>query len=89
MQYFFVEGNVLEYKTMITLVERQTLKVVGVNSVIAFDSDYVSINTTDGKLLIHGKQLAITDLSKSNNTIEVVGIIDSIEFDEKKRGIWG
>ena len=79
----------MEYKTKISLAERRFLNVVGVNSIVSFDSDYVTINTVDGRLTIRGKELTITDLSKANSTVEVVGIIDGIEFDEKKRGIWG
>ena len=79
----------MEYKSLLTLVERKTLKIVGANCILGADNDYILIDTSDGKLTVRGKHLTITDLSKSNNTIEVVGIIDEVEFDEKKKGFWG
>lgn len=78
-----------EYKTTIEITERKKVVIKGVNSIVNFDNDYVVLDTVDGRLSVRGNNMSVTDLSKANSTIEIVGSVVGVEFDEKKRGLWG
>ena len=56
----------------------------GVNSVLAFDEDYMKIDTSIGIIHLTGKDLVIENLSKEKREILVIGQIYSLEI--KKSG---
>ncbi len=63
----------------------------GIQAVLSFDDDFLSLETINGRLSIEGKELKIVDLSKENGKITVVGNIGGVFFegDKKKKGLFG
>ena len=76
-----VEAKVAQ---QITIKDGKSMSVGGVNSVLAFDAEYLKIDTSIGVLHVIGKELIIENLSKEKREILVLGQIISIEI--KKSG---
>ena len=76
-----VEAKVAQ---QITIKDGKSMSVSGVNSVLAFDAEYLKIDTSIGVLHVTGKELIIENLSKEKKEILVLGQIISIEI--KKSG---
>ena len=76
-----VEAKVAQ---QITIKDGKSMSVGGVNSVLAFDAEYLKIDTSIGLLHVTGKELIIENLSKEKKEILVLGQIISIEI--KKSG---
>lgn len=76
-----VEAKVAQ---QITIKDGKSMSVGGVNSVLAFDAEYLKIDTSIGVLHVTGKELIIENLSKEKKEILVLGQIISIEI--KKSG---
>ena len=76
-----VEAKVAQ---QITIKDGKSMSVGGVNSVLAFDAEYLKIDTSIGVLHVTGKELIIENLSKEKREILVLGQIISIEI--KKTG---
>ena len=78
-----------EYKTFIEISKRSTVKIDGVTSVLTLDNDEISLMTEDGIIYVEGMNLTIEDLSSSTHKILVRGLINSIDFNSKrKKGLW-
>ena len=78
-----------EYKTFIEINKRSTVKIDGVTSVLTLDNDEISLMTEDGIIYVEGMNLTIEDLSSSTHKILVRGLINSIDFNSKrKKGLW-
>lgn len=76
-----VEAKVAQ---QITIKDGKSMSVGGVNSVLAFDAEYLKIDTSIGVLHVTGKELIIENLSKEKREILVLGQIISLEI--KKSG---
>lgn len=76
-----VEAKVAQ---QITIKDGKSMSVGGVNSVLAFDAEYLKIDTSIGVLHVAGKELIIENLSKEKREILVLGQIISLEI--KKSG---
>lgn len=76
-----VEAKVAQ---QITIKDGKSMSVGGVNSVLAFDAEYLKIDTSIGVLHVTGKELIIENLSKEKKEILVLGQIISLEI--KKSG---
>lgn len=74
----------------VTLTDRKTLVIDGVQSVLNFDETYASVETSLGEVGIEGEALKIENLSKEKNEITVCGKISAFYYKEKnskrKRG---
>lgn len=73
----------------ITLVNRGTGTVTGVNAVISFDPNEVLLETEQGMLLIKGKELNVTKLAMDKGEVEVDGRVDSFTYSDMKPGLKG
>lgn len=69
----------------IKLINREKLSLTCVRSVLAFEDDYLKIDTETGVIIAEGKDLLIENLSKDRGEIYVVGKINKIEFYEPKK----
>ena len=81
MQLFF--GGLMNetVKTQqIILQNGKFLTIGGVNAILAFDEDYLKLETTIGTIYINGKELKIENLSKDKKDVLVVGRITSLEI---------
>ena len=72
------------------IVGRESLQMNGVESVLGFDENYVSLSASVGKIIIEGAQMRIENLSKETGEINIIGEISAVYFaDEKtKNGVF-
>ena len=73
-------------KQILTLRGREELIMDGVDNVLGFDNNGVSLLTTLGKVIIEGNDLKIESLTKSDHTVVIVGVFSGVYFaDDKAR----
>lgn len=74
----------------LTLNERKSLTMTGVNEVISFDENTVFLTTTLGKLEIQGENLQLKNLSLEGGQVAVEGDISALYYTQprEKRGFW-
>jgi len=75
----------------LTLKERQSLHLTGVNQVLSFDEAAVVLDTSLGQLMIQGKGLQLKTLSLEGGQVAVDGHITALIYAEPrpKGGFWG
>ncbi len=73
----------------ITLNNRGSGLVTGVNAVISFDPNEVLLETEQGVLLIKGTDLNVTKLTLDKGEVEVDGRVDSFTYSDLKPGLKG
>lgn len=66
------------------LTNRESLKLSGVEDVIAFDEAAVTCRTTLGELVIEGSSLRITEFCAEKGELCVLGKISALAYEEKK-----
>lgn len=64
--------------------DRSSLTLDGVDNVLGFDEEYVSLETRLGKIVIEGRTLKIESLSKENGVILISGRINGILYSDEK-----
>lgn len=72
-------------KAGLELVDRQLLRLSGVNNVDVFDEEKIVLQTELGKLEIQGQHLNVTSLDVENGSLQVDGIINSIAYVEETK----
>ncbi|OEG00301.1 sporulation protein YabP [Vulcanibacillus modesticaldus] len=79
----------------ILLLNREHLKVSGVEDVDSFDSEEFLLNTDYGYLNIRGQNLHIKNLNVSQGEVEITGLIKDISYlndgysTERAKGFFG
>ena len=79
-------------KQTVTLVERETLALNGVNNVESFDEEFVSLSTARGRVCVEGEGLKIESLSKDGGNILICGKINGVYYSDeptKAKGLFG
>ncbi len=71
-------------KSTMSLLDRKVLTLNGVDNVIGFDSNYVSLSTNMGKVGVEGDELKIESLTKDSGTVVITGKISGIFYNEPK-----
>ncbi len=66
------------------LIERQAMRLSGVQNVDVFDEEKIVLQTELGKLEIRGQHLNVTSLDVENGNLQVDGLIDSFVYLEEK-----
>ncbi len=66
------------------LTNRESLKLCGVEDVIAFDETAVTCRTTLGELVIEGSSLRITEFCVERGELSVIGKISVLAYEEKR-----
>ena len=83
--------NELQHK--ITMIDRSSLLVSGVEDVESFDDDTVIAYTVAGIMTVKGINFKINRLNVDSGELEIEGDIDSIAYAEghkgDKGGFWG
>ena len=59
---------------------RKLIEISGVTSVVGFDSESIVLDTTEGRLTVEGRELAVSDLSVSDGKISASGEIISLQY---------
>ncbi len=73
-------------KTDIRLIieNRRSVTLGGVDNVVGFDEDYVSLDTTLGRVIIEGEGMKIESLTREGGIIYVTGDISAVYYSEIK-----
>ena len=71
-------------KSIITLVDRSSVKVTGMNKIISMDVTHFSLDTSLGELVIYGKDLIMDKLDSDNRELFITGDIKQIAYEEIK-----
>ena len=70
--------------TSILIIERSSVTVDGVESVLGFDESYVALDTVAGKITVEGQGLKIENLSKESGEILITGRVNGVFYEEEK-----
>ena len=75
----------------LSLVNRDTLDVSGVISVLVFDSDYILIELESDKLTIEGSDLRLVNLIQDKKEVQISGKIKGLFYQDgnsKRTGLF-
>lgn len=64
----------------ITVENRSDMSVTGVIQVVAYDENRVVLRTDFGTLIIQGRDLVAGEISSINNTMKLMGNIDTLQY---------
>lgn len=75
-------------RATLELIDRQMMRLSGVNNVDVFDEEKIVLQTELGKLEIRGQRLNVTSLDVEDGNLQVDGLIHSVVYveDTPKRG---
>lgn len=73
----------------LTLNERKQLTMTGVSEVVSFDDTAVVLHTSQGTLVVQGKELQLKTLSLDGGQVVVDGTISAFSYEEPRAaGSW-
>ncbi|MBO5652790.1 MAG: sporulation protein [Clostridia bacterium] len=68
----------------LSLRDRESLSLSGVEDVLSFDEAVISCRTTMGDLVIEGSGLRIADFSSEKKALAVVGTVNGLYYENKR-----
>ena len=71
------------------LEDRESLTVSGVEEVESFDENTIVMETAQGLLIVRGEGLHIEKLSLDGGDLKVEGMVESLSYEESRRGRGG
>lgn len=66
-----------------TLLNRRTCNLTGVNDVLSFDVGEIILETDQGMLMIKGSELHVNRLTLEKGEVDIEGRIDSFTYSEQ------
>lgn len=66
----------------LTMVNRKGLTLTGINDVISFDMNEVLLESSQGMLLIKGKDLKVEKVQLEHGEVDVEGEVESLTYSE-------
>ena len=75
--------------TALTVKERNRITLNGIMNVMSFDENYVTLETSEGRICIEGEGLRIESLSQNGGEIQITGRINGVYYSKEKRGKGG
>ena len=72
-------------KNTLELINRQLMRLSGVNNVDEFDEEKIVLQTELGRLEIKGQHLNVTSLDVEHGSLQVDGVIDSFVYVEEQK----
>ncbi|ELC8443523.1 sporulation protein YabP [Clostridium perfringens] len=81
------ENKITQCTSNLFLENRKLLSLTGVNEVINFDEEKISLKTSLGPLLIKGSGLKMNKLDVQNGEVVIGGFISSINYLNKKNKV--
>ncbi len=79
----------MELNHHLILEDRKKLTVSGVEEVESFDENTIVMDTAQGVLVVRGEELHIEKLSLDGGDLKVEGMIESLIYEESRRGKGG
>lgn len=87
-----MEDTVNTIRHSVLIKERQTITIEGVKKLDSFDKSDFLIDTTQGYLHIHGKDLSLGGMDMERGHLSIDGTIDSLAYlnkdNRKKEGFF-
>ena len=83
------EEKALETPHKLTLDGRALLTLTGVTEVESFDENTIVMSTVKGTLVVRGEDLHIEKLSLDGGDMKVEGSVDSLTYEDDRRGRGG
>lgn len=80
-----MQENFSKPHTML-LDNRKKLSLTGVNDVLGFNEELVSVKTSLGDLIIRGSRLHISKLNLETGEADIDGHINSLQYTESREG---
>ncbi len=68
----------------ITMEGRMRLSISGVRDVDSFDADAVLVNTSQGNMIVRGRDIHMEKLNLENGEVIIGGMINAIEYEEEE-----
>lgn len=81
------EIKTIESNSCMSLENRKLLSITGVNEVISFDDEKISLKTILGPILIKGTGLKMNKLDVQNGEVIIGGYITNINYLNKKNKV--
>ena len=78
-------------KHNIRMESRNRMYLTGVEDVLSFDTEEILLDTSEGRLLLSGKELHVGRLSLESGEVDVEGRLVSLTYQEPRTGksFWG
>ena len=70
------------------LKDRADLTMSGVTEVVSFDESTVVLHTTQGTLIVQGRDLKLKTLSQDGGQVAVEGTVAALVYEESRSGGW-
>lgn len=81
------EIKTIESNSCMSLENRKLLSITGVNEVISFDDEKISLKTILGPILVKGTGLKMNKLDVQNGEVIIGGYITNINYLNKKNKV--
>lgn len=80
------EKSALTVPHRLTLDERTRLTVTGVEEVVSFHEEEVTVRTVKGLLILRGEGLKVDKLEKTSGELSVSGLVTDLSYEEAGPG---
>ena len=81
-----MEERILPHQ--LSLDQRKSLTMTGVNEVVSFDENTVVLKTGLGTLVVQGQQLQLKNLTLEGGNVAVEGEISALSYEQTRQGGW-
>lgn len=68
----------------LTVEERKKLTLTGATEVVHFDEEMARINTSQGMVAVHGRELKLKTLSLEGGVVSVTGQIQAVIYEQSR-----
>ena len=68
----------------LTVDERRKLTLTGATEVLRFDEETAQLNTSQGMVSVHGRDLKLKTLSLDGGTVAITGMISAVIYEEPR-----
>ena len=72
----------------LALTERNKLIVYGVTEVVSFEENTVVLRTSQGTLVVHGRDMQLKTLSPEGGQVTVEGTVTALVYEEPRSSGW-
>ena len=74
----------MEHNQTVIISNRESIRIDGIVGVLAFNEDFVSLDSESARINVEGKNLKIIELSKEKGEIHILGTINGVYYTEHR-----
>ena len=74
----------IDKKHTVLITDRKQVEIDGAECVSSLDDDHISMETTNGRIVVEGTDLKLENLEKTKGNVIIVGNISSVLYVEKR-----